>query len=71
MKYKKLAKEYLEEAKQLNLHINKIKLNHTKHVNIRDRNFYYRIKMLYKIYLELKHMGEYLEYKYGGKSDDN
>lgn len=61
MCYYKLAKEYFSEAQRLNLHIKKIKKLYGKPINIEnDRDTYYRIKTMYTMYLELKHVGEYL-----------
>ncbi len=66
MNYKKLADEYLQEAQRLSLHIANIKKHNKFHMCIYDRSGYYRVKKLYGMYLDLKHVGEYLINKYGG-----
>ena len=66
MYYKKLAQEYLKESKILNSHIKKIKKLYCYINDADERETYYRLKMLYSMYLDLKHVGEYLMHKYGG-----
>ncbi len=69
MCYKKLAYEYIMEAKKLNLYIKKLKKQYNYTNNSENIDIYYRIKTLYNMYLDLKHVGEYLMGKYGGGSD--
>lgn len=60
MDYKKLASEYFTEATILNSYIKNLK-REVKNKNAHDLNeLNYRISLLYQMYLELKHTGEYL-----------
>lgn len=65
MDYGRLADEYNQEAKRLKNYINKIKKGYGKPINLDNREMYYRIKILYGMYLELSHVGEYLSKKCG------
>ncbi len=70
MNYKKLAEEYIKEAKKLNSYMLKIRKRYYFTTSIDDRNINFRVKTLYSMYLELKHTGEYLMCRYGGKNND-
>lgn len=64
MCYKKLADEYFDEAQKLGLHIKNIKKCYGRSISIEDdREMYYRVKILYSMYLELRYVGEYLTRK--------
>ena len=69
MCYKKLAEEYLKESEILKTHIKKIKKYYYYKNDTDERDNYYRLKTLYSMYLDLKHIGEYLIEKYGGEND--
>ncbi len=71
MNHKKLAEEYIKEAKELNSYIGKIKKQYYSTTFLDDNNINFRLKTLYNMYLDLKHMGEYLMWRYGdgGKKD--
>jgi hypothetical protein len=70
MNYKSLAEEYIKEAKELNSHIAEIKKQYYFTTSMADKDLDFRVKTLYSMYLELKHIGEYLMCRYGGKNDD-
>lgn len=70
MNYAKLADEYSEEAKSLKGYINKIKKDYGKPISIEDGQMYYRVKILYNMYLDLNHVGKYLRKKYEVMLDD-
>ena len=63
MNYGALSEKYFNEANILKKYIKNLKAEFkTKGVN-EERCFKERISMLYKIYLELLHMGRYLKRK--------
>ena len=62
MDYKKLSEEYFNEAEVLKSYIKKLKnfANNLTNEMQDDNDLFYRISIMYKMYLELKHVGEYL-----------
>lgn len=62
MNYKKMFKEYSKEAAILKIYIKSLKQSASQQNNITDVDkFKYRITLLYEMYLELKHIAEFLE----------
>lgn len=63
MFYKNLRYQYEKEAQRLKIHIQKMKIEHSEEIYARDREVYYRFKLLYTMYLDVKHVSEYLKQK--------
>jgi hypothetical protein len=63
MFYKKLAKEYTNEAKLLKKHIEKLKKELAKEIANRDINVCHRMSILTDMYLDLKFTGKMLEFR--------
>lgn len=63
MYYKKLAQEYMREAEALRIYIKKLKKQYGRPLTPEDKDDYYRVSELYKMYLDIKHTGEYLTRK--------
>ncbi len=62
MYYKILSQKYLEEAENLKKHIKLLKTQYV--LKSEDSNFdelHYRITVLYEMYLDLVHIGKYLQ----------
>ena len=62
MYYKILSQKYLEEAENLKKHIKLLKTQYV--LKNEDSNFdelHYRITVLYEMYLDLVHIGKYLQ----------
>ena len=60
--YKILSNQYTDEANIIKYHIKKLKDENKKQTS-EDLTLTYRIKILYEMYLDLKHTAEYLQRK--------
>lgn len=65
MYYKILSQRYLEEAEILKKHIKSLKTQYVlKNEDSEIDELHYRITILYEMYLDLVHVGKYLQRKY-------
>ncbi len=64
MWYKTLADQYLKEAGELKRHIRCLKKESANLKNFEYDQMHYRIVVLYGMYLDLMHMGKYLNRKH-------
>lgn len=60
MSYRNLAEEYFTEAEVLKKHINNLKKQYKGEICPENSEIYYRVSTLYAMYLDMKHVGEYL-----------
>ena len=63
MYYKMLSEQYLEEAEALRIYVKNLKKENSNKREKKYEENYYRISILYGMYLDLKHIGEYLHKK--------
>lgn len=63
MYYKRLAHEYLNQAKILKKHIKFIRTQYVKIGEEKSPDVNCRLRILYSMYLDLLHTGEYLKRK--------
>lgn len=63
MYYKRLAHEYLSEAKILKKHIKSIRTQYVKIGEEQNPDVNCRLRILYSMYLDLLHTGKYLKRK--------
>ena len=64
MWYKTLADQYLKQAHELKKHIKYLKAESESLKNFEYEQIHYRIIILYGMYLDLMHMGKYLNRKH-------